>query len=283
MEIIHLTRHIIKIIVLVFILMVVIEYIELKTRGKIKDWLGKGRIRQYFASSLLGASPGCAGAFGAVTLYTHGFLSLGSIVAAMVATSGDGAFVMLAMFPKVAILLFGILFFIGIGVGFLTDKISDKLHIEKCERCKITEHLTEEGKRKTLTLKHFFTEHVYDHIVKEHLPKVTLWVAGGLILIKLLNSIIGFGSILEGLPVIVLLVAAVGIGMIPGSSPSIPFVLLFSTGAIPFSVLLANSIVQDGHGIFPMLSYTVRDSIIVKLFNAMFGFIIGLAVALLLG
>ncbi len=261
--------------------MVIIEYIELRTRGKIKDWLGKSKGRQYLASSALGASPGCAGAFGAVTLYTHGFLSIGSITAAMIATSGDGAFIMLAEFPKVALILFSILFVIGIAGGFLTDNIANKLGIQKCEQCRIKTHLTEDREPIKLTLKHFFEEHVYQHIVKDHLPKITLWVVGGLLAIEFLKAQIGLVSILQGIPILVLLFAAVIVGLIPGSGPNIPFVLLFSQGAIPFSVLLANSIVQDGHGLFPLLSFTVRDSLIVKIFNAGFGLIIGLTVVLL--
>lgn len=260
--------------------MVLIEYIEVKSRGKIQSWLVKGRGRQYIASSFLGATPGCFGAFSAVTLYTHGYLSIGAIVAAMIATSGDGAFVMLAMFPKIALILFVLLLFIGIGAGYISDKISDGLHIEKCEECTISEHLTEEGERIKLTLEHFLKEHVYDHIIKEHFPKIAIWVAGGLILIEVLNAQIGLSSMIEGIPVLGLLIIAVVIGMLPGSEPHIPFVLLFAEGAIPFSVLLANSIVQDGHGLFPMLSFTVRDSIIVKVFNGVIGLIIGLVVVL---
>jgi hypothetical protein len=53
--------------------------------------------------------------------------------------------------------------------------------------------------------------------------------------------------------------------------------MLYARGVIPFSILLASSIVQDGHGMLPLLSYTVRDSLLVKLFNLAFGVGIGLA------
>ncbi len=277
MNFLHILKHSAQIIGLVFILMIIIEYVELKTRGKIRNWLGKSKGRQYIASSTLGVTPGCVGAFGAVTLYTHGFLSLGSITAAMLATSGDGAFLMLALFPQKAIILFTILFTIGIIGGFSIDKITKKLNIQKCEQCQIKTHLTKNKKTK-LTPKHFLKKHIYQHIIKDHLPKITLWVTIGLLIIEFLNTQIGLQSILQGLPILLLLTIAVIIGLIPGSSPNIPFVLLFSTGAIPFSVLLANSIVQDGHGLFPLLSFTVRDSILVKVFNAIIGLTIGLAV-----
>jgi hypothetical protein len=40
-------------------------------------------------------------------------------------------------------------------------------------------------------------------------------------------------------------------------------------------VLLTSSIVQDGHGILPMLAFSVKDSLLVKGFNLVFGLSIG--------
>lgn len=51
--------------------------------------------------------------------------------------------------------------------------------------------------------------------------------------------------------------------------------LSMSMGLSAFSVLLASSIVQDGHGMLPLLSYSVKDSVLVKLFNLVFGLAIG--------
>jgi hypothetical protein len=41
--------------------------------------------------------------------------------------------------------------------------------------------------------------------------------------------------------------------------------------------LLANSIVQDGHGMLPLLAYTIKDSILIKVFNYMIGLGIGVS------
>jgi len=70
-------------------------------------------------------------------------------------------------------------------------------------------------------------------------------------------------------------IIAVVTAMVPESGPHLIFVIMFSQGLIPFSVLLASSIVRDGHGMLPLLSYTVKDSILVKIFNLIFGTIIG--------
>jgi len=72
------------------------------------------------------------------------------------------------------------------------------------------------------------------------------------------------------------LLIVVLMGIVPESGPHMVFVMMFADGIIPFSVLLASSIVQDGHGMLPLLSYTLRDTILVKIFNIVFGLIIGL-------
>ena len=73
----------------------------------------------------------------------------------------------------------------------------------------------------------------------------------------------------------VLLIASL-VAVIPESGPHLIFAVMFSKGLIPFSVILASSIIQDGHGMLPLLSYSVRDSMLIKLFNLVFGLIIGI-------
>ncbi|MBN2534708.1 MAG: 2Fe-2S iron-sulfur cluster binding domain-containing protein [Spirochaetales bacterium] len=65
------------------------------------------------------------------------------------------------------------------------------------------------------------------------------------------------------------------VGLIPESGPHLVFVLLFSRSLVPFSVLMASSIVQDGHGMLPLLSYSIKDSILIKIFNLIIGLGIG--------
>jgi hypothetical protein len=44
---------------------------------------------------------------------------------------------------------------------------------------------------------------------------------------------------------------------------------------------LTSSIVQDGHGMLPLFSYTVKDSILIKIFNLAFALVIGLSLFML--
>jgi hypothetical protein len=78
-----------------------------------------------------------------------------------------------------------------------------------------------------------------------------------------------------------LLIIAVLVGVIPESGPNLVFVIFFFNGTIPFSILLANSIVQDGHGALPLLAESKKSFIIMKLINMVVAFLAGLTGILL--
>ena len=82
-----------------------------------------------FHSSLLGSPPACFGSFAGVSLYIHGMISFGAITGLMLATAGDEQFIMLAMIPETALILFAILFLLGIIAGYLTDFLIKKINI----------------------------------------------------------------------------------------------------------------------------------------------------------
>ena len=106
---------------LVMVMMIMIEYVNVASAGR---WFGRlqgSPLRQVMAGSLLGLIPGCIGGFAAVSLYSHGIISMGALVAAMISSSGDESFVMLAMIPRQALILFTVLFVLAVGCGLLTD------------------------------------------------------------------------------------------------------------------------------------------------------------------
>ena len=80
--------------------------------------------------------------------------------------------------------------------------------------------------------------------------------------------------------ILIFLICAL-VGIIPESGPHMIFVMMFANGLIPFSILLTSSIVQDGHGMLPLFSYTIKDSVLIKLFNLLFAIVIGLPLFLL--
>jgi hypothetical protein len=53
------------------------------------------------------------------------------------------------------------------------------------------------------------------------------------------------------------------------------FVTLFATGMVPFSVLLASSISQDGHASLPLLAENKRGFVKAKVVNALVAALFG--------
>lgn len=329
----HSLKHGIMISVFVFVMMVFVDYLNVLTGGGMSRIIKGGRWRQYFIASFFGAVPGCLGSFMNVTFYVRGLISFGAIAGSMLATSGDAAFVMLAMFPGKAILLFIILFIMGIGFSFLYDKLAVFFKIKPCEECKVINihkdsecrllnsgeiiknlknisfqrflillliavfiyaFLTgiaghDKASWQNITLvsllfltgiivitvpEHYLEEHIWNHILKKHFWKILLWTVGALFLLDTgleLWNLEGF--VREHMLSVIFLACLVGI--IPDSGPHLIFVAMFAKGMVPFSVLLASSIVQDGHGMLPLLSYTIKDPLKIKLFNFTVGVLTG--------
>ena len=259
----------VKITLLVLAMMILVDYVYVRTRGRLHSAIQGGRWRQYTVTSLLGATPGCLGAFMSVTLYVHGFLSFGAIVGGMIATCGDEAFVMLVMFPKQAVPLFGLLFLLGVLFGWISDWLAKLLHIEPCEGCELQAYHPGEE-----TALHYVKDHVWNHIVRRHIWRVFAWTFFALLFVEIGLRQWELEEFVTTHMGLVLILSAL-IGVIPESGPNLVFVTLFAGGVIPFSVLLTNAIVQDGHGMLPLLSYSVRDSILIKAFNLTFALAIG--------
>jgi len=317
----------------VFIMMVVIEYINVQSQGMWEKHLAGNQWKQYLIAGVLGAIPGCLGAFSMVALFSHRMVTIGALVTTMIATSGDEAFVMLAMFPQKALLLTAIILLVGILAGYLTDRFykpvgiwadlnkhNFTLHDEPDCICfqkeKVWKNLRHpslyrlvvavlilalmvgiatgvlSGKAEmwvkvTLMLSfafalfvvisvpnHFLEKHIWKHIVKVHLPRIFLWVFGILLLMHFAMLYIDAEQWISDNMFLVLLLA-IGIGIIPESGPHLIFVTLFASGAVPFSILLASSIAQDGHGMLPMFAETKKGFVAVKLINMIVAFIVG--------
>jgi hypothetical protein len=267
--------HALKITALVFVMMVLVDVIDVRTRGTLKRLIRGGVWRQYTIASVLGSTPGCMGSFMNVTLYMHGFLTFGAIVAGMVATSGDEAFVMLAEFPLEALALFGILFALALPLGWLADRLARRFNFTPCQDCDLHQIHPEESHPG-----HYLKEHIWHHILKKHIWKVFLWTLLALLVVQLGLGQLGMESLVRENMALVLLLSVL-IGLIPESGPNLIFVMMFADGMVPFSVLLASSISQDGHGMLPLLSYTVRDSVLIKLYKASAALLIGGSVYLL--
>lgn len=386
---------------LVIVMMMMIESLNIESKGLFFKGLRKTKTGQVIIGALLGSIPGCMGGFATVSLYTHRMLSFGALVAMMIASSGDESFIMLAMIPEQALILFAILFVLAIVVGIITDRIYDRRHALSChkhdhEECGVhadcegfevhhqCEHEHEEkdvqqepGKGRHYGLKrismfvglaifiaalatgnlghdhsshaghdhaaeptehvhadgcgdshchchsdhaehhaeetgasvnllsedwmnvlfaglsviillvllfasdHFVEEHLWKHIIRKHLPTIFAWTFGVLLVMGVLLQYIDVGHWISSNTALMILLATL-IGIIPESGPHMIFVTLFATGVVPFPVLLASSISQDGHASIPLLAESKKSFLWAKVINCLVALLAGFTAMLLM-
>ena len=389
---IDILRNSILITGLVVVMMMMIESLNIESGGLFFKGLRKTKIGQVIFGAVLGSIPGCMGGFATVSLYTHRMFSFGALVAMMIASSGDEAFVMLAMIPREALVLFAILFVMAVAVGIVTDKIYDRIHARHCgkdehEECGAETDCTdgyviheheheddkEQGKRHfgwkrivmfiglavfiaalatgrlghdhgdhggdfstslemtegghdhdhchhdhghvhgheaedsegfTIDLlsedwmnvlfaalsvivlfvlifgsDHFVEGHLWNHIVKKHLPTIFAWTFGVLLVLGIALQYVDIENWISDNTVLMILLATV-IGIIPESGPHLIFVTLFAAGVVPFPVLLASSISQDGHASIPLLAESKKSFAWAKLINCVVAAAAGLTAML---
>ncbi len=82
----------------------------------------KGDIWQVPMASILGALPGCGGAVVVITAFARGNIRLGAMVAALISTMGDAAFLLLATEPTTYLKLMSISIFAAMISGWTVDK-----------------------------------------------------------------------------------------------------------------------------------------------------------------
>lgn len=388
---------------LVVVMMMMIESLNIESKGLFFKGLRKTKTGQVVIGALLGAIPGCMGGFATVSLYTHRMLSFGALVAMMIASSGDESFMMLAMIPEEALILFAILFVTAIVVGIITDKVYDKRHAKACskhhhEDCGVQtdcegfeihepgcdhdtvrshetkadknrrfgwkrismfiglaifiaalatgqlghdhaahadhdhaaehEHVThaghehaghvhdaacccghehnaeEEHSHGSINLlsedwmnvlfaglsviilfvlifasDHFVEDHLWNHIIRKHLPTIFAWTFGVLLILGIALQYVDIREWTStNTPLMIILATLVGI--IPESGPHMIFLTLFATGAVQFPVLLASSISQDGHASIPLLAESKKSFLWAKLINCAVALAAGFAAML---
>jgi hypothetical protein len=105
----------------VAITVLLFSYLQYRTGGRATDFLERHEALQPIAGGLLGLTPGCGGAIVVMPLYIRGTVSFGTVVAALAATAGDSAFVVLAVAPKAAIVAYAIAFVAGVTFGYMVD------------------------------------------------------------------------------------------------------------------------------------------------------------------
>ncbi|MDR0724971.1 MAG: putative manganese transporter [Prevotellaceae bacterium] len=384
-ELIEIFRNSVYITGLVVIMMLIIEYVNVATKGRRLGDIRKSPLKQVILGGALGLIPGCMGGFVAVSLFSHNIFGLGGLVAAMISDTGDETFVMFAAMPGYALLiklltfiiaitaglainafmrksrsvpkyfdhnleihslhgshseqatsnirhnirrmslpraviLLGIVgFMLSLGLGLLEHKHSvEDVTCIHANEIVIDEHVHEHHEHEhdhdhdhehhhhevhshshgnifserwlnilfifiagaaflmvLSVTEHFLREHVLHHVIYRHLLRVFTWTFGSLLFIYLFGCFVHYDEWINDNQLIMLFIALT-IGLIPESGPHIVFISLFVDGSIPFSILLANSLVQNGHSGLPLLAESKKGFVKMKLIALTAGLIVGL-------
>ncbi len=121
---------------------------------------------------------------------------------------------------------------------------------------------------------HFLQTHFWDHIIKKHFLKILGWTTCIIAIVHVVDSWVELQNIVSQYQWQIL-IAAVLVGLIPESGPHIIFISLYLSGHVPFAILLANTIVQDGHGGLPLFAESPKTFVFIKLLKAVVALGIG--------
>lgn len=110
-------------------------YINFKQSGRFIKRIEESKRYQPIIGALLGLTPGCGGAIFVMPLFVRGTVSFGTVVATLIATMGDSAFVLISVLPLHYLLVSAISFVVAIITGYIVDyfKIGDNL-LEKMKK-----------------------------------------------------------------------------------------------------------------------------------------------------
>lgn len=383
---------------LVIGMMMVIEFINVRTGGLWSKRLQKSPWIQILFAIVMGVIPGCLGTYTVVSLYVHRVVNFPALIAALISTTGDESFFMFSLFPEKALLINLIIIGIAVAVavvlqltmknkfiGLQNKEMSFPIHEnESCSHDHHHHHHSVKKNIKNISFvrallitfsigvlilvlsgivdgshhlnllmggqteesvihsfesqqdhkatrlqdcsddhhhchhhetevqsstvqsstvhhhhdhggeadwiriilivlfvviliinivaeEHFLEEHMWQHVIKVHLPKIFLWTFGVILCLTILNNFVNIQDLIDSKPFIVLLLAIL-IGLIPQSGPHLIFLILFANGDLPLGIFLANCIVQDGHGALPLLAESRKAFFVSK------GIKIGIAV-----
>lgn len=362
-DIVYVFSQTIIITFLVIMMMMLIEYIHVKSSGKLFDLMQKNSWSQILISALIGLIPGCLGGFTIVSLYSHKVVGFGALLAALITSFGDEALFMFSIIPFKALQIAGILFVIAIIFGLLLNKIKYfekyltvnpqhfKIHADDCisENVSTSNHYQFGWKRAVLFIcivffiiavgtqfighshagesflfnvnqntnnhteqscvhstensfnlsgeqivflvisilvlllvllvnHHFVDEHLWNHVIKKHFLKIFIWTFIILIIIHIILNYNPIETIIgKSYGGVVLLLFALLIGLIPQSGPHLIVLFLFLQGIIPFSVLLANSVLQEGHAGIPLIAESPKSFVRVKIIKFILALLIGIS------
>ena len=240
-------------------MMMLIEYVSYRSEGRLVPLLRRSKAGGVVSAAILGVIPGCLGGYITVSMYSKKVFPFSALLSMMIATTGDEAFVMLAMYPGTAAAIFAGLFSLAIAVGLACEKFESGRSTRVVQKPWAENssgsclHSEAEGKGLKHRMKHTLGEAL----------KIFAWAFGVLLAVKLASGYVDLETLI-GENAALMIPLAVLIGLIPQSGPHLVFVTLFAQGIVPLPVLLASCISQDGHAGLPLLAEDRRSFLRVK-------------------
>ena len=113
--------------VFVAAMVLLFSWLQYVTAGKFVDTIRENKRWQPVIGALMGITPGCGGAIVMMPMYARGYVTYGTVVATLIATLGDAAFVLIgaavvdSAFIAPVIAVHVISFTVGLAWGYLVD------------------------------------------------------------------------------------------------------------------------------------------------------------------
>ena len=137
-------------------------YINYKTSGNFTYIISKNKRLQPLIGAFIGAIPGCGGSLAIMPLYIQNKLSFGTIVASLISSMGDAAFILISANFKVYIFVTLVGLITGIITGYIVDlfRLEIRLNLKRQKYKPLTRGIT--------TLKLYNKNNVPDNLADNH-------------------------------------------------------------------------------------------------------------------
>ena len=113
--------------VFVAAMVLLFSWLQYVTSGRFVEYIREREKLQPFIGALMGLTPGCGGAIVMMPMYARGYVTYGTVVATLIATLGDSAFVLIgaavtdSRFIAPMLAVHALSFCVGVSWGYLVD------------------------------------------------------------------------------------------------------------------------------------------------------------------
>ena len=113
--------------VFVAAMVLLFSWLQYATSGRFVEYIRERKKLQPVIGALMGLTPGCGGAIVMMPMYSRGYVTYGTVVATLIATLGDSAFVLIgaavidSRFIAPMLAVHALSFCVGVSWGYLVD------------------------------------------------------------------------------------------------------------------------------------------------------------------